>query len=128
MKNVIVTEPALLIRISKLYRENMVPEAIYEATRGVWRLGEQRDSVELALAVANGIVRGVFSVKRWHPAATTPYKTRPLKDVQVEGRWEFTGSIAPQAIESKYLGKSVSHYFTRGASNPVLYVNVQKNA
>lgn len=128
MPPVTVTEPALLIRISKLYRENMGPEALYEATRGVWRVGEQRESVELVFAVAQGIVRGVFSVKQWHPAGTTQYKTRPLKDLHVQGRWEFTGSVAPRAIESKYLGKSVAHYFARGASNPVLYVNMQSNA
>lgn len=124
MQEVTITEPALLIRISRLYREGMVPEAIYETTRGVWRVGKQRDSVELVLAVAKGVVRGVFIVNPWHPAATTPYKARPLKDIQVEGRWEFTGSVAPDSVQSKYLGRSVAHYFKRGASNPVLYVNV----
>lgn len=123
MSPVTITEPALIIRISKLHKEHMVPEALYEATRGVWRVGEKRSNIEFAFAVAQGIVQEVFKVNQWHPAATTQYKTRPLKDVQVTGRWEFTGVLAPEAVRKKYVGKSVAHYFSRGATNPVKYVN-----
>ena len=123
MRAVSVTEPAILIRIAKLYSNRMTPEALYEATRGVWRVGEKRELVKLAFAVSDGVVREVFSVNQWHAAATTPYYTRPLTEVQVTGRWEFTGTGAPESVRSRYVGGSVAHYFARGASNPVLYVN-----
>ena len=126
MQKVTVTEPALLIRIAKLYRDRMTSEALYEATRGVWRVGDKKDVVSFALAVASGVVKEVFSVKQWHPAGTTHYQTRPLRDVQVAGRWEFTGAVAPDSVRSKYVGRSVAHYFSRGASNPVLYVNTSE--
>jgi hypothetical protein len=119
-----VAEPALLIRIAKLFSDRMPPQALYEATRGVWRIGEKRSSVRFALAVADGVVREVFAVNQWHPAGTTPYTTRPPKEVRVAGRWEFTGGLAPESLRSKYIGRSVAHYFPRGATNPIMYVNV----
>jgi hypothetical protein len=124
VKTVEVTEPALIIRIAKLYNDRMSEQALYEATRGVWKVGERRDAVQYALAVAGGVVREVFAVGQWHPAGTTKYTTRKPADVQVEGRWEFTGSVASTTLRAKYVGQSVAHYFVRGATNPVLYVNV----
>jgi hypothetical protein len=38
-KPVIVEVPSLLIRINRLYRHSMTPAELYEATRGVWKLG-----------------------------------------------------------------------------------------
>jgi hypothetical protein len=119
-----VTEPALLIRITRLFRDSLPPEALYEATRGVWLLGEKRNSVGFALAVAYGVVREVYTVDQWHPAGTTPYNTRSPEDFGVARRWEFTGGLAPESLRAKYIGKSVAHYFPRGAANPVMYVNV----
>jgi len=124
MQSTSVDEPALLIRIAKLYDQRMTPEALYEATRGVWRVGDKRERVSYASAVAQGLVREVFAVMQWHPAGSTPYRTRPREDVRLAGRWEFTGAVAPDVVRDEYLGKSVAHYFSRGNSNPVLYVNV----
>ena len=123
MQQVTVTEPAVLIRIQKSYNPKMSHEALYEVTRGVWKVGSRREQVEIALAVFDGIVREVFRVDQWHPAGSTTYTTRPRKDVAIDGRWEFTGSVAPENIRSKYLDHSVAHYFSRGNSNPILYVN-----
>ena len=36
-----VVHPVLLIRINKLFRHNMTPLELYEATRGIWRLGKR---------------------------------------------------------------------------------------
>jgi hypothetical protein len=124
MAKVAVAEPSLLIRIAKLYRDGMSAEELYEATRGVWRLGDRREAARYAFAIAGGIVREVYQIHRWHPAASTPYRTRPLRDVHVPGRWEFTGVVAPGSIRSKYFGKSVAHYFERGNVAPVSYINV----
>jgi hypothetical protein len=120
---VTVTEPAVLIRIRKSYDPKMSSQALYEVTRGVWKVGERREQVEVALAVFDGIVREIFVVDLWHPAGSTNYETRPREDVEIEGRWEFSGSVAPENIRSKYLDHSVAHCFRRGSSNPILYVN-----
>lgn len=124
MPEVTVTEPSLLIRIAQLYRDGMSAEDLYEATRGVWRLGERREVARYALAIAAGVVREVYQIHRWHPAGSTPYRTRPMRDVNVPGRWEFTGAVAPGPIRSKYVGKSVAHYFKKGCVAPVSYVGV----
>jgi hypothetical protein len=124
MPKVDVTEPALLIRIPHLFYDGMPPDALYEATRGVWRLGERRHSVRFALAVADGVVREVFTVNAWQPAGTAAYSTRSINDYPLDGRWEFTGDVAPESLRDKYIGKSVAHYLKRGNANPCMYVNV----
>ena len=121
-----VTEPALLIRIAKLYKPGMSPEQLYEATRGVWKLGPDKDAAEYALSVANGIVQEVYAIGAWYQAGSTPYNTRPISEVAIPGRWEFTGTIAPEAVRQKYVGSSVAHYFRPGNANPVNYVNVKR--
>lgn len=118
-----ICEPVLLIRISQYFREGISSEELYEVTRGVWVIGERRSNVQYALSVANGIVQGVYAVKSWHPAASTPYNTRSLSDVTYPGRWEFLGEPAPTAIQEKYLYKSVAHYFKKGSANPIMYLN-----
>ena len=123
MHEVTVAEPAILIRNPRLYREGMSTEELYEATRGVWRIGERRDGAHFALSIVKGIVKEVFVIHQWHPAASTAYSTRPLRDVKIDGRWEFTGVVAPESVRSKYVGRSVAHYFARGNVSPITYVN-----
>ena len=120
-----ITEPALLVRISKLFNEKMSHEQLYEATRGVWVLGGDRDRVRYVLSVSGGVVREVYAVGAWQPAGTASYKTRPKKDVAIPGRWEFSGRLAPESVRRKYIGGSVAHYFQKGNSNPINYVNIK---
>src|SRR3954454_5679547 len=93
-----ITVPALLIRISRLYKPGMSPQQLYEATRGVWKLGPDKDSAEYALSIAKGVVQEVYSIGAWFQAGTTAYSTRPLSDVSVSERWEFSGTVAPEAV------------------------------
>ncbi len=123
MRQIAIIEPAIFIRIAKLYSEGMSPQELYEVTRGVWCIAQRRETVQLALAVAGGIIREVFAVGTWHPAGTTPYFTRQLSAVRIPGRWEFVGELASDAVRSKYVGQVVAHYFSRGAVNPITYVN-----
>lgn len=52
----------MLIRIPQLYRPGMSREALYEATRGHWKVGPRRERAEFAMAVAGGIVREVYEI------------------------------------------------------------------
>lgn len=117
-----INHPALLIRINKLYRHTMSPLELYEATRGIWKLGERRQRAKYALAVFEGVVREVFEVQSWHPACSTPYATRDLSKRDAQRRWEFQGKIAANAIREQYRGKSVRQYFHHGNQSPVIYV------
>jgi hypothetical protein len=123
MDAVQIAEPAALIRIAKQYSPALSPAALYEATRGVWRVGPRKDGVRLAFAIAERVIVEVYEVGAWHAAGSSAYSTRPLAEVQVPGRWEFSGKVASPGVRAKYLGKSVAHYFPRGSANPVVYVN-----
>lgn len=113
-------EPALLIRINRLYRRSMTAEELYEATRGVWRLGKRREKAQFALPVIKGIVLQVYRIDTWHEAGTTTYHTRRAEDLKKKGRWEFVGAVAPR-LAQKYQACSVSAQLA--GRNPVAYVN-----
>lgn len=115
-----ITEPTLLIRINQLYRHGMEAHSLYEATRGIWKVGPRRSGTRLAMAVFQGVVREVYRIDTWHPAGTTQYVTRRNEELQVGGRWEFLGAVAPG--REKYVDRSVAAYMKPGAQNPVAYV------
>jgi len=120
-KPVEVSVPALLIRINRLYRHSMNEHELYEATRGTWKLGPRRNGARYAFAVFEGVVREVYEIKEWHPAATTPYTTRDATTLSRD-RWEFTGQVADAQIRDEYVGRSVVAYFSQGQQSPTSYV------
>lgn len=123
-KPVEIKHRALLIRVNKLYRHGMDKVDLYEATRGIWRLGERRTNVEYAFAIFHGLVREVYQVKSWHPACTLPYQTRDFSGAAAaSGRWEFEGAIATPEIRERHFGKSVHQYLKHGNQSPTIYVN-----
>jgi hypothetical protein len=95
----------------------MPAHALYEATRGVWRLSERRMRARIAMPVYQGIVKEVFTIDQWHEAGSTAYETRRREDVSVSGRWEFTGRLAEEGIRERYIGKSVAAYIHQGDLN-----------
>lgn len=121
---VVVEVPALLIRINRLYRHSMTAEQLYEATRGVWKVGAARcKKARYALAVFDGVVREVYEIDSWHPAATTPYATRDAAQLDTKGRREFIGHVADATVRDAYVGRSVAKQFQQGLQNPIMYVN-----
>jgi hypothetical protein len=117
-KPVKVRHKAILITINQLYRSDMSPEELYEATRGIWVVGERRERAEFAMAVFQGIVREVYRIRRWLPAGTLPYRTRDASGFKKSGRWEFEGDVAKD-IRDRYVGKSVG----LSGQNPIRYRN-----
>ncbi len=122
-KPVTISDPVLLIRITRLYRHGMPADELYEATRGVWKLGERKKRAQYALAVFESVVREVYRIKQWHAAGTLDYKTRVHEKLTRNGRWEFEGGIAPNEVRDKYLDRSVRDYLQKGLQSPILYVN-----
>jgi len=123
-KPIEITDPAILIRVNRLYRHTMSEEELYEVTRGVWKLGDRRSRARYAFAVFEGVVREVYEIEKWHPAGTTDYKTRAGESLSRPGRWEFIGKKAPEAVRSRYILGSVEKYFKRGLQSPVVYVGI----
>ena len=119
-----ITEPAMLIRINRLYRHTMNPQDLYEATRGYWKVGAEREKVRLAMAVYQGIIREVYEVVKWFPAATT-FSHRDEDKAGLAGRWEFVGRVADGEVRGRYLYRSVSHEFQKANQNPIRYLNLR---
>ena len=118
-----IAEPALLIRINQLFHFGMTPIELYDATRGIWKVGPDRSEVQLAFAVFHGIVREVYQVAQWLPAGST-FSTRD-EDLCDAERWEFVGAVAEDAVREKYIDGSVAHYFGPNVQSPFIYVNVK---
>jgi hypothetical protein len=115
-----IDESVLLIRINKYYHYGITDRELYDATRGVWKIGENRDNAQYAFAVYGGIVHEVYKIREWLPAGTT-FNTRG--DLTDDNRWEFVGEVAEEKIREKYLYKSVEKYLPDHAQNPIRYVN-----
>ena len=118
-----ITDPVMVIRIQRGYRPDMSAQELYEITRGVWVVGMRRDEARYVLSVYNRVVLEVYAIDAWHPAGSTEYATRPYEHVHRPGRWEFTGQSAPEDVRQRYVGKSVAGLWSKGAANPVTYVN-----
>jgi hypothetical protein len=118
-----VTHPTLLIRINRLFRYGMDAKELYEATRGVWKIGNRRrQAARYAMAIFAGVVREVYEIKSWHPAGTTSYESRDTDTLHQNRRWEFIGSVADDTIREQYVGGGVDHYFVRGQQSPIVGV------
>lgn len=119
-----IREPSILVRINELYRPGMSAVELYDATRGVWRLGEKRERADFAFAVFEGVVQEVYEIAAWFSAGTT-FSTRNPAGVRDAERCEFVGRVAGEPIRRRYLNRSVAHYFKQGNQSPVVYVNVE---
>lgn len=119
------SDNVMLIRINKLYHNDMTPYELYEATRGYWRINlEQGKKVKYALAVYYGMVLEVYEIADWFPAFSTMMNQR-ISDIEKEelrNRYEFVGTIAPADIRGKYKDKSVANIFSKGEQNPIRYI------
>jgi hypothetical protein len=116
-----VKEDAILIRINQLYRSNMNAHELYEATRGIWKLGFRRYKAKYAMAVYQGVVREVYRIDRWLPAGYSEYTTRKPEELKRRGRWEFEGKVEKR-LSQRYVGKSVRKYFPKYGQAAVQYV------
>jgi hypothetical protein len=120
---VTVTENVIAITINKLFYSNIREEELYEATRGVWKIGKRREKAKFVFSVFQGIVREVYEINQWHKSGTLKYKTRDSSKFKEMERWEFEGKIANDNIRNKYIKKSIKSYITHNSQNPIKYIN-----
>ena len=113
-----ITIPCVLLRVSKLWSEGMTDDDVYEITRGWWHVGPKREQAQYALAVAKGVVRGVYLVHDWRPRHYEDDGLTPIK----KARWGFDGE--PAEDQAHLIGLDVKHLFPKGAANPIKYLNL----
>jgi uncharacterized protein len=114
-------DDCILIRINQRYKVGISSLELYESTRGVWRVGANRETAKFALAVYKGVVQEVYRIEAWFRAGSTFYGTRELETVAAEDRWEFVGGIADEATRKRYIYKSIGERLSDGAQNPIAY-------
>jgi len=119
-----VREPAILIRINKLYRYGMSDVELYDATRSAWKLGPRRAHAQYAFAVYEGVVREVYRITGWFPAWSTFNVRHGGRSGRRPGRFEFVGTLAEPDIRRRYVNRYVGHLFAKGMQNPISYVNM----
>ncbi|MBK9164031.1 MAG: hypothetical protein IPM21_08970 [Acidobacteria bacterium] len=124
-----ITVPSILIILNRAYRPGMQEEALYEFTRGRWKLGSRREKAKYAFAVYRGLIRQVYRIVKWYPVQG------PLSEVRLawmeennitfhgkdRQRWEFEGTVAGELQD--LIGKSVAHYQKKGQQTPFQYLN-----
>ena len=120
-----IKEPAILIRINKLYRFGMTPVELYDATRSAWKVGPKKDKARYAFAVYEGVVREVYRITGWLRGGTTFAAQNGGRKRRRPDRWEFVGTIAEQRVRGRYIDTFVGDLFPHGAQNPVSYANIE---
>ena len=127
-----ILEPSILIRINRAFRYSLSEMELYDFTRGQWRLNPERARLaKYAFAIYEGIIQEVYEILNWYKAGKTYSVRQGIENIKrkdkdvLEGRYEFIGNFATQEIRTKYKYKSVEHYFKKGSSNPIMYLNLE---
>ena len=102
-------ETCVLINVNKLYRRDMGDDELYEITRQKWTIGSKREKVIYAIPNYRGLTREVYKIINWYP---------------IGNKWGFNGVVAEDAVRNRLRLKSIAAFQTRGASNPIRYINV----
>jgi len=125
MQELQITEKVVLINVGQLYRNDMAPSELYDATRGVWIVTPETHKAVFAFCVHQGIVREVYSIARWRRANDPPFRRPDIleNDPRLKDGWVFEGEVAPEPVRTEYRGTSVRGYFTPASQNPIRYVN-----
>ena len=125
-----IDEPVMAISIGGQYPNAKNDRDLYHATRGAWRIDRRRaETAEYAFAVYKGVIKEVYKIDEWRPVSPELYGIlerlagRQDDDSPVEGddtRSEFVGTLAPESIREKYVGKRLPK---RSYGSPILYFN-----
>ena len=104
----------VLLPLFRSYKKDGGEKALYEATRGIWKIDdeERRSLIEYAFGVFNRKIVSVYKpdADGWQPGGTATYDTRPSKETNNPDRWEFTATVKPpQEIVDSCLHKPVGH-------------------
>ncbi len=96
-----IREPSILFFLNQTYSPTLSEQDLYDCARQFWGVGtESRDPTayglpyKVALAIADSVVVGAYSIAAWFPAGTT-LSTRKYERGQRK-KWEFVGNVLPK--------------------------------
>jgi len=111
-------ESLLLIKINKQWKSDMTIDQVYKAVRWYWRMDIKRaKKTRYVLAVAHGIVRGVFEDMDFRQI--TDSEAAELGEPKAKGRVYFSGVAV---ADSDYLHTSTKEFGRPGEQTPFRYV------
>lgn len=122
----------LVIKINRLFRWDMTPHELYEATRGYWVLSIDRaKSIEYVFAVYNQLIVAVYKPDEWHYVRQMIDVPRPheLKNgihEDIAGKAYFISRNYETLDENQkfYLHKSIAELkVSQSAQNPITYLS-----
>lgn len=114
VKEAIITDPVLIVNIHQLFDREMTEDELYEATRKWWVLSLSNcKKVKYVLSVYKGIIRQVYIPEKWLCGKTENGQERIC----------FEGTPADQSVRAEYVNCSVLTHLSKGAQNPIKYVN-----
>ncbi|MEG6551815.1 hypothetical protein V6C53_16425 [Desulfocurvibacter africanus] len=103
---------------------------VYECVRHAWGVERSRaEGSDYVLAVAWGIIRGVYVAERWLEATVENFPEQGAS-WNKEGKLNlgFEGKMANQTIWDSFVGKRVNLWRKRGAQYSVRYVDNRSRA
>jgi hypothetical protein len=117
-----IDENVVLIKLSQTFRYNMSAQDLYDNTRGIWVISEERrKKTKFAFAVYDGVIQETYEIQSWFRAGSTYASGRTdIERWKKIPRYEFVGNISME-MRKKYLHKSVDHYWKAKAQNPMRY-------
>jgi len=117
-----INEKVVLIKIQKTFRYNMTPQELYDNTRGIWIISEdRREKTRYAFAIYDDVIQETYEIQSWFSAGSTFASGRTDIDRWKKvKRYEFVGNISIE-MRKKYLHKSVNEYFIMHNQNPMRY-------
>jgi hypothetical protein len=71
-------EGTVVFKIARTWRPDLSEEELYEATRGNWRVAEQRRQrgLRMAIGYAKGAIRSAYEIDAWEPSEPEPGRVR----------------------------------------------------
>jgi hypothetical protein len=91
---------------------------------------ERARKAQYGIAVFKGVIVEVYEISNWIPAPALPldpnYSAKSKINLKegLSGRYEFEGKLASKEIRDKYINQPIHHYFKKGNSNPIKYMNL----
>jgi hypothetical protein len=111
----------VIININKTYKRGSGENAIYDATKEIWDIKEnRRNQINYVLSEYKGLIVEVFKVIRWY-SKERGYNPRAKKYGQTYLGYGFEGKIAEESVRNKYINKTISPYKKQGFASVLIF-------
>ena len=128
----------MVIKINRLYEENMDPDALYSVVRGIWKASKERaQKVEYVFGVYRSVIVAVYKPTEWFACKEAKDKL-PRKDIVLSAENENRIFFVDESYEKGnplddnqkfYIGKSVAEISSiKNSQNPISYLDPEKKS